>query len=140
VVRAGDGAGNVATITRTVRRAGAGGGGTTLAPRITGLRAGVSRRRLVIHISLSAPASVRFRAYRRVVVKRAKRRPVVLLRVAGPLTRRTLRAGTRNVIIRLPARRPGRYILRARIVAPPRVITRSTSYLVRAPRSSASHR
>jgi TolB protein len=141
VVRAMDGSGNVATVTRTVRRAGPGGGaGPALPPRITGLRAGVSRRRLVIHISLSATARLRFRAYRRTVVKRPRHRRVIVVRAVGPLTRRTLRAGTRNVIIRLPSRRPGRYLLRARIITPTRVITRTTSYLVRARVSSASHR
>lgn len=107
-VRAVDGSGNGASVTRTVR---------SLAPlvvrppRALGGSARLSGRRVRVTFRLTANARVRVDVLRR-VVRRGPPRRVALRRVAG--VTRNLRAGRRVVLVPVGRLAPGRYTVRIR--------------------------
>jgi hypothetical protein len=125
-VIASDGAGNATTRTVDVVR-------TTAKPatRILRLAAAISGRRIVVRVSVSARARVRFTVLRRVV--RTAPRRVTLVRVGRPVVK-TLKPGRRIVTLTPPSRRPGRYVVRAQIVGGRgAAATRADPFVIRAP-------
>ncbi len=113
-VRAIDGAGNASEITRTVTRTGL--PPATSRPRVTALKAGFSRGRLVVRLTLTANARVSVQLLRRTVVTKPRKR--VLLSGATKPVIRSVAAGTRLVKITLPKKlKPGSYVVRVRVVS-----------------------
>jgi Tol biopolymer transport system component len=116
-VRAVDGAGNASEVVRTVSRVDP---PPAAAPaRVKALRAGFSRGRLVVRLTLSANARVSIQLLRRRVVSTPRRR-VVLSGANRPVIR-SLAAGKRLVRLARPTRlRPGGYVVRVRVLSPQR--------------------
>ena len=83
-VRATDGAGNAGEITRTVTRTGV--PPATSRPRLTALKAGFSRGRLVVRVTLTANARVSVQLLRR-TVKTTPRKRILLSGVNRPVIR-----------------------------------------------------
>ena len=113
VVTATDGAGNVSEITRTVTRTGL--PPATRRPRVTALKAGRSRGKLVVRVTLSATARVSVQVFRR-TIRTTPRRRVVLRGVAKPVTR-SLNAGVRLIKLSRPKLKVGTYVVRVRVVS-----------------------
>lgn len=107
-VRAVDGSGNSASVTRTVRSLPA---LVARPPRALGGSARLAGRRVRVTFRLTANARVRVDVLRR-VVRRGPPRRVVLRRVAG--VTRNLRAGRRVVLVPVGRPAPGRYTVRIR--------------------------
>ncbi len=113
-VRATDGAGNVSEITRTVTRTDVPPAASR--PRLTALKAGFSRGRLVVRVTLTASARVSVQLLRRTVKTKPRRR--VVLSGATRRVTRSLVAGTRLIRITPPRKlRPGSYVVRVRVVS-----------------------
>jgi methionine-rich copper-binding protein CopC len=113
-VRATDGAGNASEVTRTVTRTGIPPAASR--PRLTALKAGFSRGRLVVRVTLTANARVSVQLLRR-TVKTTPRRRVVLSGATKPVIR-SLVAGTRLVKLTPPKKlRAGSYVVRVRVVS-----------------------
>ena len=113
-VRATDGAGNASEVTRTVTRTAI--PPASARPRVTALKAGVSRGRVVVRVTLTANARVSVQILRR-TVKAKPRKRVVLSGFTKPVTR-NLAAGTRLVKITPPRKLvPGTYVVRVRVVS-----------------------
>ncbi len=113
--RAGDGRGNAAEIGRAVARGDPPAAGEPA--RVAALRAGFSRGRLVVRLTLSANARVSIQLLRRTVVSTPRRR--VVLSGANTPVIRSLAAGRRLVRLARPKRlRPGFYVVRVRVLSP----------------------
>lgn len=113
-VRATDGAGNASEVTRTVTRTDIPPAASR--PRLTALRAGFSRGRLVVRVTLTANARVSVQLLRR-TVKTTPRKRVVLSGATKPVIR-SLLAGTRLVKLTPPKKlRAGSYVVRVRVVS-----------------------
>lgn len=111
-VRATDGAGNASEVTRTVTRTGP----ATSRPRLTALKAGFSRGRLVVRVTLTANARVSVQLLRR-TLKTKPRRRIVLSGVSKPVIR-SLAAGTRLIKLTPPKKlKPGTYVVRVRVIS-----------------------
>ena len=111
-IRAIDGAGNTAEAVRTVTRTGL--PPATSRPQLTALKAGLSRGKLVLRVSLNANARVSVQVLRRTVRLKPRKR-VVLQGVAKPVTR-SLLAGTRLIKL-TPPKKVGTYVVRVRVVS-----------------------
>ena len=113
-VRAVDGAGNAAEVTRTVTRTGIPPVATR--PRLTALTAGFSRGRLVVRVTLTSNARVSVQLLRRTVRTKPRKR-VVLSGVSKPVTR-NLTAGTRVIKLTPPKKLAvGSYVVRVKVVS-----------------------
>lgn len=113
-VRATDGAGNATEVTRTVTRTAI--PPASARPRVTALKAGLSRGRVVVRVTLTANARVSVQILRR-TVKTKPRKRVVLSGFTKPVTR-SLLAGTRIVKLTPPRKlTPGTYVVRVRVVS-----------------------
>jgi len=129
-VRAADGAGNGATVTRVIAPTTP---GTRVAPKAERLKATLKGRKITVRFRLTADARVTVTLLRRTVRTKPKRR-VVLTTARRPLTK-ALKAGQRSVVLTLKRKpRPGRYVIRVRANAAGLVSTTTTNLVVRAPR------
>jgi hypothetical protein len=126
-VRAIDGAGNGATVTRVIAPTAP---GTRVTPKAERLKATLKGRKITVRFRLTADARVTVTLLRRTVRTKPKRR-VVLTTARRPLTK-ALKAGQRSVVLTLKRRpRPGRYVIRVRANAAGLVSTSSTNLLVK---------
>jgi hypothetical protein len=112
-ITATDGAGNASVTTRTVTRTGL--PSATSRPQVTALKAGFSRGKLVVRVTLTANARVSVQVLRRTVRAKPRRR-VVLQGVAKPVTR-SLLAGVRLIKLTPPKLKAGTYVVRVRVVS-----------------------
>jgi len=112
-VRATDGAGNTTEATRTVIRTGLPAAASR--PQVTALKAGFSRGKLVVRVTLTANARVSVQVLRRTVRTKPRKR-VVLRGVAKPVTR-SLQAGTHLIKLTPPKLKVGAYVVRVRVVS-----------------------